>query len=101
MIQAMRKDEDDRLDEEADIMREMEMEEQGISIPKKPKVPKILVEDNQMAMPLGPDRGVESDDSEEDPALGPDGKPRRVWKKKGLKRQTRCVISELILSFHK
>jgi hypothetical protein len=96
MIQAMRKDEEDQLDEEADIMRELEMEEQGIAVPKKSKAPQILIEDSQAAMPLGPDRGVESDeDSEEEPQLGPDGKPRRVWKKKGLKRQTRRVISKI------
>lgn len=96
MIQAMKKDEDDKLDEEADIMREMEMEEAGISMPpKKPRVPQILVEDSQAAMPLGPDRGLEDEeDEDEEPELGPDGKPRRVWKKKGLKRQTRRVISK-------
>ncbi|USP75231.1 hypothetical protein yc1106_02505 [Curvularia clavata] len=93
MIQAMKKDENDRLDEEADIMRELEMEEEGISVPKKPRAPQFLVQDSQAPMPLGPDRGFESDeDSEEEPELGPDGKPRRVWKKKGMKRQTRRVI---------
>ncbi|KAH9861625.1 DNA replication regulator sld2 [Plenodomus biglobosus] len=93
MIQAMKKDEEDRLDDEADIMREMEMEEQGISKPKKSKTPQIQIEDSQMDMRLGPDRGVESDeDSEEEPELGRDGKPRKAWKKKGLKRQTRRVI---------
>ncbi|KAF2819784.1 hypothetical protein CC86DRAFT_449813 [Ophiobolus disseminans] len=92
MIQAMKKDEDDKLDEEADIMRELEMEEAGISIPKKSRVPEVLVEDSQAPMPLGPDRGLGSDeDEDEEPELGPDGKPRRVWKKKGLKRQTRRV----------
>ncbi|CAA9957197.1 Drc1-Sld2 domain containing protein [Pyrenophora teres f. maculata] len=94
MIQAMKKDENDKLDEEADIMREMEMEEQGISRPrKKAKTPQLLVEDSQAPMPLGPDRGFESEDnSEEEPELGADGKPRKAWKKKGLKRQTRRVI---------
>jgi 26S proteasome regulatory subunit N12 len=96
MIQAMRKDEDDKLDEEADIMRELEMEEEGIAVPKKPRAPQILIEDSQAAMPLGPDRGLESGEgSEDEPELGPDGKPRRVWKKKGLKRQTRRVISKM------
>jgi hypothetical protein len=100
MIQAMRKDEDDRLDEEADIMRELEMEEEGISAPARPRVSQVLVEDSQAAMPLGPDRGLESeeDEEEEEEELGRDGKPRRVWKKKGLKRQTRRVISEYIVS---
>ncbi|OAL51940.1 hypothetical protein IQ07DRAFT_564484 [Pyrenochaeta sp. DS3sAY3a] len=101
MIQAMRKEEDDELDEQADIMREMEMEEEGIPVPKKAKqpgivpakLPDITIEDSQAPMPLGPDRGLESeDDTEGEPELGPDGKPRRVWKKKGLKRQTRRVI---------
>lgn len=94
MIQAMKKDEEDRLDDEADIMREMEMEEQGISEPKIPKVPHIQIEDSQTDMPLGPDRGLESEeDSDGEPELGRDGKPRKAWKKKGLKRQTRRVIS--------
>jgi hypothetical protein len=96
MIQAMKKDEDDKLDEEADIMREMEMEEAGISLPpKKPRLPQVQIEDSQAPMPLGPDRGLETDeDEDEEPKLGPDGKPRRAWKKKGLKRQTRRVNSE-------
>ncbi|KAJ5029600.1 DNA replication and checkpoint protein-domain-containing protein [Bipolaris maydis] len=93
MIQAMKKDEDDKLDEEADIMRELEMEEEGIVAPKKSRVPQLLVQDSQAPMPLGPDRGAESEEeSEEEPELGPDGKPRRAWKKKGMKRQTRRVI---------
>ncbi|EMD66571.1 hypothetical protein COCSADRAFT_197987 [Bipolaris sorokiniana ND90Pr] len=93
MIQAMKKDEDDKLDEEADIMRELEMEEEGIVAPKKPRIPQLLVQDSQAPMPLGPDRGAESEeDSGEEPELGPDGKPRRAWKKKGMKRQTRRVI---------
>ncbi|KAG9206498.1 regulatory particle non-ATPase [Epicoccum nigrum] len=90
MIQNMRKEEDDRLDEEADIMRELEMEEEGMRAPPKPRVSQVQVVDSQAEMPLGPDRGSESEEEdEEEEQLGPDGKPRRVWKKKGLKRQTR------------
>ncbi|KAF3010831.1 regulatory particle non-ATPase [Curvularia kusanoi] len=90
MIQNMRKEEDDRLDEEADIMREMEMEEEGIRPPVKPRTSQVQVTDSQAEMPLGPDRGSESEqEEEEEEELGPDGKPKRVWKKKGLKRQTR------------
>lgn len=98
MIQSMRKDEDDRLDEEADIMRELEMEEEGIMAPSVPKVSQVLVEDSQVVMPLGPDRGLESEEEEdEEEELGRDGKPRKVWKKKGLKRQTRRTNSKLII----
>jgi hypothetical protein len=102
MIQSMRKQEEDRLDEEADIMRELEMEGEDGPQPRRQAKPDILVEDSQAAMPLGPDRGLESDDESEDEAeqLGPDGKPRRVWKKKGLKRQTRRVISMLLTFWH-
>jgi hypothetical protein len=101
MIQSMRKQEEDRLDEEADIMREMEMEDEGEQQPRKQKSSDVLVKDSQAAMPLGPDRGLESDDENSDEAdeqLGANGKPSRVWKKKGLKRQTRRVISTFLRS---
>ena len=94
MIKDMRKDEDDRLDEEADIMRELEMEEQGILAPARPRVYQVQVEDSQVVMPLGPDRGLESEEEEEEEELGRNGQPRKVWKKKGLKRQTRRSNSE-------
>ncbi|KAF2005869.1 hypothetical protein P154DRAFT_456475 [Amniculicola lignicola CBS 123094] len=89
MIQNMKKQEEDRLDEEADIMREMEMEADGLSMPRKQAVPQVLVEDSQAPMPLGPDRGEESSEEEEEETQG---RPRKAWKKKGLKRQTRRVI---------
>jgi hypothetical protein len=99
--------EEEKYDEEADIMREMEMEEMGIPAKKKQKqtlsekLSLVLVGDSQSAMPLGPDRGLESDDEEdeEEEQLGPDGQPRRVWKKKGLKRQTRRNNSKLHVLF--
>ena len=94
MIQSIKKQEDERLDEEAEIMREMEMEADGIiAPPRKSMASAILVEDSQVQMPLGPDRGIESD--EEDGAadnLGRDGQPLKVWKKRGQKRTTRRVI---------
>ncbi|KAF2445483.1 hypothetical protein P171DRAFT_462968 [Karstenula rhodostoma CBS 690.94] len=92
-IQAMKQEEENRYDEEADIMRELEMEAEGMPAPKRVKMPEIQVEDSQAAMPLGPDRGLESEDEDEqDNGLGPDGQPKRIWKKRGLKRQTRRVI---------
>jgi hypothetical protein len=100
MIQNMRKDEDDRLDEEADIMRELEMEEEGISAPPRPRVSQVQVGDSQAEMPLGVDRGESEneEEEEEEEELGRDGQPRKVWKKKGLKRQTRRTNSEFSLS---
>ena len=54
----------------------------------------VLVEDSQIEMPLGPDRALESDEDEADAndGLDQDGRPRKVWKKKGQKRTTRRVI---------
>ena len=95
MIQNMRKDEDDRLDEEADIMRELEMEEEGMSAPPRLRVPQVQVGDSQAEMPLGVDRGEsENEEEEEEEDFRRDGQPRKVWKKKGLKRQTRRTNSE-------
>lgn len=98
-MQAMRQDEEKRLDEDLDILHELEMEAEGMPPPKKAKVPEIQVEDSQLSMPLGPDRGLESEDDNEgevEVELGPDGKPKRVWKKRGLKRQTRRVNSMIV-----
>lgn len=95
MIQSMKQAEEDRLDEEAELMREFEMEAEGIVVAKKGKLEKVLVGDSQVVMPLGPDKGLESD--EDDEKENEDGAGRRVWKKKGLKRQTRRVISEYLL----
>lgn len=97
IIQGMRKEEDDRLDEEMEMMRDLEdghspigpglEESQSINRPGA----EVLVEDSQVIMPLGPDRGIESDEEEEEEQ---DGQPRKPWKKKGLKRQTKRVISQ-------
>ncbi|KAK3077529.1 hypothetical protein LTS18_009997, partial [Coniosporium uncinatum] len=88
MIQGMRKLEEEKYDEDEEALREMEEEAAGIVPAIKPAKPaKVLVEDSQAAMALGPDGAGLSD--EED--LGEEGKqqPTRVWKKKGLKRQTK------------
>lgn len=91
IIQGMRKQEDDKLDEELEMMREMEDAEDG-NVPTKPTV---RVEDSQVVMPLGPDKGIESEESEEDER--DTGIFRKPWKKKGLKRQTKRTNSKLCL----
>ncbi|KAF2495731.1 hypothetical protein BU16DRAFT_572928 [Lophium mytilinum] len=86
--------EDERLDDELEMMREMEMEAAGISIPKAKPAPKVLVEDSQVPMKLGPDALEESDQDETQQELGAldrNGNPRQVWKKRGQKRTTRRV----------
>ncbi|KAF2203054.1 hypothetical protein GQ43DRAFT_390847 [Delitschia confertaspora ATCC 74209] len=96
MIQAMKKKdeevrklEEEELEEDLAMMREMEMEVEGFPVPKKPRIVDAAVEDSQAPMPLGPDGAAESDEDEE---IGANGNPRRVWKKRGQKRQTRRAI---------
>ncbi|KAK5169149.1 uncharacterized protein LTR77_006458 [Saxophila tyrrhenica] len=93
IIQGLKKQEEKRMDDDWDIMDEIEAEERGEA--PKPAAPKVLVEDSQVEMPLGPDQGAESSEDEgkgDRGALDADGRPRKVWKKKGLKRQTRRVV---------
>ena len=86
-------------------MRELEEEEglelelgRGTSKAFSNKVPEVVVvQDSQAEMKLGPD-GTHESEAEAELAvkeqLDEHGNPRKVWKKKGLKRQTRRVISE-------
>jgi hypothetical protein len=97
IIQGLRQQEEERMDEELEMLNEMEDEAMGIVRPKKtPAAPAaaaaVLVEDSQaVEMPLGPDKaGGSSDESSDEEATG--GFIRKPWKKKGLKRQTRRVI---------
>ncbi|KAK3173612.1 hypothetical protein OEA41_006944 [Lepraria neglecta] len=91
LVKGLRDMEDEKLDEELEMLREME----GDYAPSSKAVqPKILVDDSQRPdMPLGPDGGGDSEDSEiEKEGKGRDGKPLKVWKKKGQKRTTRRVL---------
>ena len=94
IIQSLRDQEEEAADEELDMLREMEAEAEGLPIQRKEA--DVQVEDSQAAMPLGPDRATESDEEQEQQADGLDqnGNPRKIWKKKGMKRQTRRVISK-------
>ncbi|RMY67411.1 hypothetical protein D0863_07804 [Hortaea werneckii] len=105
LIQNLRKQEEERMDDEWDILNELEAEEQNPAPSRPSNASRVLVEDSQVQepseMPLGPDRAPESEEEEgsgpEDGGLGPDGKPRKPWKKKGLKRQTRRVIMRPVM----
>lgn len=109
IVAGLRKIEDEALDEELDVLREMEMEEAGIAPPPKKAAPTPTeaempvmedgaeVEDSQIkeAEPR-PDRPVllggfddeNAYDSSADEQLDR-GQPLRVYKKKGQKRTTR------------
>ena len=99
LVKNLRGLEDELLDEDLDVLREMEAEEAGVpsltqAQIQPPKRPKLLVQDSQLEMPLGADGEKESSEDEElaKEDLGRGGKPLKVWKKKGQKRSTRRVI---------
>jgi len=91
LVKGLRDMEEERLDEELDMLREMEHDAGTRTIVQQPK---ILVNDSQRPdMPLGPDGNVESQDEiGANEGKGRDGKPLKVWKKKGQKRTTRKVV---------
>jgi hypothetical protein len=100
LIQRAKKQEEDRLDEELDMLREMEDEtngdlsakEKSKGLSEQPQVPRILVEDTQnIEMELGHDE-LRISEAEEQEYSNQEGKPRKVWKKKGQKRQTRRAV---------
>ncbi|KAL9581702.1 MAG: hypothetical protein Q9212_003741 [Teloschistes hypoglaucus] len=97
LVKGLRQMEDAKLDEEMEMLREMEGggQEQKQSLIKN--APKICVKDSQAPeMPLGPDGQGQSEDDDDVHALKADGmdrngKPLKIWKKKGQKRTTRQV----------
>ena len=92
LVKGLRDMEDEKLDEELEMLREIE----GQCGPSsKVGQPKVLVNDSHGPdMPLGPDGGLESEDEEDiqKEGQGRDGKPLKIWKKKGQKRTTRRVL---------
>lgn len=94
LVKGLRDMENERLDEELDILREMEVAEDTTVAPGTMlKPPIVVIEDSQVFdMPLGPDGAGASDDDLDDyenEGKGRDGRPLKVWKKKGQKRTTR------------
>lgn len=106
MLAGLRKMEDEAADEDLDVLREMEMEEIGggpdsalkpnpapkakLHIPPATK-DNILVADSQTNLVGAFDDEAKFDSEGEEPALGRDGQPLKVYKKKGQKRTTRRV----------
>ncbi len=102
MIQSLRKQEEEQLDDELDIMRELEQdEERGTSSASaKPAQVQVQMQDSQHVTVLDAEGFNNGSDSDEDQEAGPkdDGRKPTRWKKKGQKRQTRRVISKLSMS---
>ncbi|KAF2858883.1 hypothetical protein K470DRAFT_259385 [Piedraia hortae CBS 480.64] len=86
MIQSLRKQEEERMDDELDVLNEMEAEARGEPVHNKPDGK------TEVEMPLGPDGVVDAQKEPEGDQSG--GKP---FKKKGLKRQTKRAIMRPVL----
>jgi hypothetical protein len=98
LVRGLREMEDEKLDEELDILRELEDGGNAPPAQKSPKVSKPFdIPDSQVPdMPLGADgENLSSGDDyiePEKPGRGRAGKDGKTWKKKGQKRTTRKVI---------
>ncbi|KAF2436037.1 hypothetical protein EJ08DRAFT_655737 [Tothia fuscella] len=97
-IRQLREEEDKQADDEWDAMLEMENDEVEANTSKAPK---IVVEDSQHVVMLDAEGFVLSDGEDAEgevlPQLDRNGQPRKAYKKKGLKRQTRRVIMRPVL----
>ena len=94
LVKGLRDMEDERLDEELALMREIDFEvNEPTRLTAVAEKPKPLVKDSQISeMPLGPDRAgscAEESSDLNDEGKRRDGKKFKSWKKKGQKRTTR------------
>ena len=92
LVKGLRDMEDERLDEELDLLRDIE--DADVDCGKVQETGSLDDNDQRTDMPLGPDGGLDSQDdsAHENEGKGRDGKPLKVWEKKGQKRTTRKVI---------
>ncbi|KAL8936396.1 MAG: hypothetical protein Q9216_004955 [Gyalolechia sp. 2 TL-2023] len=96
LVKGLREMEEADLDDDLEMLREVEGEGIHAAESQIRSAPQLCVEDSQAPdMPLGPDGQGESDDEDLEalPAEGKgrNGKPLKVWKKRGQKRTTRRV----------
>nr|POE93341.1 dna replication regulator sld2 [Quercus suber] len=118
MIQNLRRNEEQRMDDEWAVLQQLEAEEadeRGTHAEHDTTLPPAArpAADGRGAegrgagaaegveMPLGPDQAAQGDEvddgARERGALDAHGNPRKVWKKKGLKRQTKRVLMRPVL----
>lgn len=98
LVRGLREMEEEKLDEELDILRELEDGGNARPARRSPKLPKLFdIPDSQIPdMPLGADGANLSGEEDgymepEKPGRGRAGKEGKSWKKKGQKRTTRQV----------
>ncbi|KAI9824368.1 MAG: hypothetical protein M1819_000873 [Sarea resinae] len=97
MLAGLRKMEDEKLDEEMELMHEFEGQTDDASSLGRSRPSQVLVEDSQAAssslLPIHEEDEDEDEDEElKKEGLDRNGKPLKVWKKRGQKRTTRRVL---------
>ncbi|MCJ1471115.1 DNA replication regulator sld2 [Pseudocyphellaria aurata] len=106
LVRGLRELQEERLDEEMELLRELEGGSKpaakitavsaSAALEKQPtNANDVLVPDSQAPdMPLGPDGDHHDSESDGDELEGKDrdGRPLKVWKKRGQKRSTRMVV---------
>lgn len=89
LVQGLRNMEEERLDDDLDLLRELEAEESGLMLPKGPTtLVKASQKQDEAELPLGAD-GDNVDDEEDVLATETVPTTGRPWKKRGQKRTTR------------
>lgn len=96
LVKGLREMEEAKLDDDLEVLRELEDGKIHAVESQARPVPQLCIEDSQVPdMPLGPDGQGESDNEDlealEAEGKGRNGKPLKVWKKKGQKRTNRRV----------
>jgi hypothetical protein len=94
ILAGLRKMEDDAIEEELDVLRDIEG---GARERPAQQVSKVTIEDSKVNLLSGFDDEALLDsepEAESQPPIGRDGQALKSWKKKGQKRTTRRVISE-------
>ena len=94
LIAGLRKMEEEEFDEEMDVLRELENGSSGAA--KGSIVAGVAVNENQgKPSSKDDDLGEQTRENTQQPSLvGKDGKPLKVWKKRGQKRTTKRVNSK-------
>lgn len=106
LVRGLREMQEERLDEELELLRELEggskpaakitaVSASAVQEKQPTNANDVFVSDSQAPdMPLGPDGDHHDDESDGDEleGKGRDGRPLKVWKKRGQKRSTRMVV---------
>ncbi|KAL8739254.1 MAG: hypothetical protein Q9181_000145 [Wetmoreana brouardii] len=95
LVKGLREMEEAKLDEELEMLRDVEAGEGHAHETQKKDASRVYEDSQVLDMPLGPDGQGESEGKDPEAmkkeGMDRNGKPLKIWKKKGQKRTTRRV----------